>query len=195
MLDSYFSSAQQAQLSLGIALGGGALIAHALKRERLALMLLLLAAFVLRLWACFLDPFLNHWDEVFHGMVGKNMVKFPFKPMLYTEPDMPVSTSWSLMHVWLHKPPFFLWQIAMSIGLFGPEPWAIRIPSALWMTAYVAAAYRIASLLLDGAEPNVRRHAAFGAALLVTFSFYVQELTSGAILTEHNDTVFFRFFC
>jgi 4-amino-4-deoxy-L-arabinose transferase len=34
------------------------------------------------------------------------------------------------------------------------------------------------------------RRVAFGAALLTTFSFYVQELTAGALNTEHNDAVF-----
>ncbi len=191
VLDSYFSEGQQLQLALAVALGGGAVLLHFQGRQKAALVMLTLAALVLRLWACFLDPFLNHWDEVFHGMVGKNMVLHPFKPMLYTEPDLPFSGSWSLMYVWLHKPPFFLWQIALSIGLFGAEPWAVRLPSALWMTAYVPIVYRIATLLLANAGTQVRQNTAFGAALLITFSFYVQELISGAVATEHNDAVFF----
>jgi 4-amino-4-deoxy-L-arabinose transferase-like glycosyltransferase len=191
VLDSYFTPEQQQQLALAIMLGVGAVVLHFQGRHKAALWVLTLAALVLRLWACFLDPFLNHWDEVFHGMVGKNMAVHPFKPMLYTEPDMPVTGNWSLMHVWLHKPPFFLWQIAVSVGLFGPEPWAVRIPSALWMTALVPIIYRITTLLLAHAEPHFRRNTAFGAALLATFCYYIQEMTAGAIVTEHNDTVFF----
>ncbi|MEX1132865.1 MAG: glycosyltransferase family 39 protein [Flavobacteriales bacterium] len=191
MLDSYFTAAQQQQLVLAIVLGLGAVVLHFRGKHRAALVVLTMAALVLRLWACFLDPFLNHWDEVFHGMVGKNMVTDPFKPMLFTEPDMPVTGNWSMMHIWLHKPPFFLWQIALSISLFGPEPWAVRIPSALWMTAYVPLVYRIATLLLANAGSHSRQYTAFGAALLTTFSFYIQELVSGATATEHNDAVFF----
>ncbi len=191
MLDSYFSPEQQQQLALAIVLGLGAVILHFQGRQKAALWVLTLAALVLRLWACFLDPFLNHWDEVFHGLVAKNMVADPFKPMLFTEPDMPVTGNWSMMHIWLHKPPFFLWQIALSISLFGPEPWAVRVPSALWMTAYVPLVYRIATLLLEHTGPRNRQNAAFGAALLTTFSFYIQELVSGATATEHNDAVFF----
>jgi len=187
----HFPQEQLLAVALALTLGAVAVVLHCQGRYRPALLLLTLAALILRLWACFLDPFLCYWDEVFHGMVGKNMVAHPFKPMLYTEPDMPVTNNWSLMHVWLHKPPFFLWQIALSIGLFGPEPWAVRLPSAFWMTVYIPLVYRITHLLLSKEDAGIRRNTAFGAALLLTFSYYVLELTAGAILTEHNDTIFF----
>lgn len=179
------------QLTLAITLGASSVLLHFKDKHKLALVLLTLAALTLRLWACFLDPFLNHWDEVFHGMVAKNMVSDPFKPMLFSEAEMPVTGNWSMMHIWLHKPPFFLWQIALSIGLFGAEPWAVRIPSALWMTILVPVVYRMAVLLLSDNTPRLTRNTAFGAALFTTFCFYVQELVSGATATEHNDTVFF----
>lgn len=191
MLDSYFTTGQQMQLTLAIALGASSVLFHFQGKHKVALVLLTLAALTLRLWACFLDPFLNHWDEVFHGLVAKNMVTDPFKPMLFSEADMPVTGNWSMLHIWLHKPPFFLWQIALSIGLFGAEPWAVRIPSALWMTALVPVTYRITLLLLMEAETRFKWNTAFGAALLTTFCFYIQELVSGATATEHNDAVFF----
>lgn len=191
MINPSFPLEQQITLGFALAFGTSATFLHCKGRYRTALLLLTLAALVLRLWACFLDPFLSYWDEVFHAMVGKNMVGSPLTPMLYAEPDMPVTNNWSLMHIWLHKPPFFLWQIALSVGLFGPEPWAVRLPSAFWMTAYVPLVYRMASLLLSSEAETIRRHTAFGAALLLAFSYYAIELTAGAILTEHNDTIFF----
>lgn len=152
-------------------------------RSMLALSILTLAALLVRLYAALLDPFLNLWDECFHALVAKNMLVEPFRPMLHTEAAMPVSLHWTEAHIWLHKPPFFLWQIALSIGVFGPEPWAVRIPTVLWLTALVPVGYRIALLLTN---PRT----AWISALLLTFSYYLEELTSGALGTDHNDAIF-----
>ena len=105
------------------------------KREKpgLALLLLTLAASGLRLFAATLDPFLNQWDECFHAVVAHNMIADPFTPVLHAEGAMPVTGHWMQAHVWLHKPPFFLWQMAASVQLFGAEPWVVRIPSVLWL--------------------------------------------------------------
>ncbi|MBK7556594.1 MAG: glycosyltransferase family 39 protein [Flavobacteriales bacterium] len=152
-------------------------------RPRLAILLLTLAAFLLRLLAAFLDPFLNDWDEVFHAVVAKNMMTDPLTPMLYKETAMPLTSSWSQQHFWLHKPPFFLWQIALSLKLFGLQVWAVRIPSVLWMTALVPVIWRLGNLLRD-------ERTGFVAAFLAAFAFLPQELTSGALNTDHNDAVF-----
>jgi 4-amino-4-deoxy-L-arabinose transferase len=184
MFDSYFTAGQQATITLATALGLGALMLHVRHRDRWALFLLTLAAFVLRLFAAWLDPFLNDWDEVFHAVVAKNMLADPFTPMLYRETALPLTDSWARNHVWLHKPPFFLWQIALSLKLFGLEYWAVRLPSALWMTALVPVTARMAWQFTHD------RRLAFGAALFTTFSFYIQELTAGALNTDHNDAIF-----
>lgn len=170
-------------LALGGALGVCALILQLRDRPRTALVVLTLAALVLRLFAAFLDPFLNYWDEVFHAAVARNLVEHPFTPMLYTDAAMPVTNEWNRMHIWLHKPPFFLWQMAVCIKLFGAKAWAIRLPSVIWMTALVPVSYRITQLLTDA-------RSAFAAAFLVTFAWYLQELTSGQMGTDHNDAVF-----
>lgn len=146
-------------------------------------MLLTLAALTLRLLAAFLDPFLNDWDEVFHAIVGKNMIEDPLAPMLYKETAMPLDASWSRQHYWLHKPPFFLWQMALSLKIFGLHAWAVRIPSALWMAALVPVAWRMGCLLRD-------QWTGFVAAVLVAFAYLPQELTSGALNTDHNDAIF-----
>lgn len=160
-------------------------------KHRLALGLLTCAALMMRLLATTMDPFLNYWDEVFHAAVARNLIDHPFTPMLYTEPAMPVTENWSRMHIWLHKPPFFLWQIALSLWTFGPEPWAVRIPSALWTTALVPVTYRLARLLTHELPSATSRAVAFGAALFTAFNSYLQELVAGAISTDHNDAIFF----
>ncbi len=183
MLSSYFSPGQQATLALAFAFGLGAMVLHIRGQARWALASLTCAALVLRLFAAFLDPYLNYWDECFHALVAKNMIAHPLKPMLHTEGAMPVTTLWAMQHIWLHKPPFFLWQIALSLKLFGLHPWAVRIPSALWMTALVPVVYRMAQLMAN-------ERIAFAAALFTCFAYFPQELTAGAINTDHNDAIF-----
>lgn len=165
---------------------GGAVAATILQhkgRSGWALGMLTFTALLLRLFAIHLDPFLNQWDECFHAVVARNMVEHPFTPMLHREPAMSTTGIWTDAHVWLHKPPFFLWQMALSIKLFGAEPWAVRVPSALWLTALVPVSYRIARLLTD-------QRVAWGTAMFLTFSYYLEELVSGAIDTDHNDAIF-----
>jgi 4-amino-4-deoxy-L-arabinose transferase len=184
MFNSYFTLGQQGAIGLAVALGLLSIALHVRNKHRWALMVLTASAFVLRLFAAWLDPFLNDWDEVFHAVVAKNLIAHPFTPMLYAEPAMPLTDSWARCHVWLHKPPFFLWQMALSVKLFGTHAWAVRLPSALWMSALVPVTARMAQLITG------ERRTAFTAALLTTFCFYIQELTAGALNTDHNDAVF-----
>lgn len=148
-----------------------------------ALILLTLAAFLVRLFAVHLDPFLNAWDECFHATVARRMVMHPFTPMLHAAPELQGTWSWTETHMWLHKPPFFLWQMAACIQLFGAEPWVVRLPSALWLTALVPVGYRIGTLLANA-------QVGWGTAVFLTCSYYLEELTAGAINTDHNDAVF-----
>ena len=148
-----------------------------------SLILLTLAAFVLRISAAFLDPFLNMWDEVFHAVAAKNMMDHPFTPMLHREPAMPISDHWPHQHIWLHKPPFFLWLIALSMKFFGTEVWAVRIPSAILTTALVPITWRMGTILRN-------ERVGFISAILVGFSYLLIELTAGSINTDHNDAIF-----
>lgn len=184
MLSSYFSPVQQTAIACAVALAAGAMVFQYRGRDRWAIGSLTLAALVLRLFAATLDPYLNSWDEVFHAVVAKNMLHRPFTPMLHWEPAMPTTSRWAQAHIWLHKPPFFLWQIALSLKVFGLHAWAVRLPSVLWMTAVVPVTWRMAQLLTNKVQ------VAFAAALFMTFSVYLQELTAGMVCTDHNDTIF-----
>lgn len=181
---SHYTAAQLLHLAAGLALVLGAIVAHTRGRYTWALGLLTLGALVLRSFAILLDPYLGFWDEAYHAAVARHMVQAPFMPMLYTVGSMPLSGHWTETTLWLHKPPFFLWQMAMSIGLLGPEPWAVRLPSALWTTALVPVTYRMARLITSHTT------IAFMAAALTACAFFYQEIVSGALNTDHNDAIF-----
>ncbi|PCH69138.1 MAG: hypothetical protein COC01_02295, partial [Bacteroidetes bacterium] len=157
------------------------LIAHQKDKNKLSIILLLVGAFGIRMFMASLDPFLHLWDEKFHALVAKNMLSNPFEPMLYTDPVMPYDfKSWVSNHIWLHKQPFFLWQIALCFKLFGVNEFVLRIPSVLMSTLQVYFIYRIGKISLN---KNIGYYAAF----LFCLSNYFIEMVSGSIIMDHND--------
>src|SRR5690606_13679809 len=114
------------------------------KDEKSAILLLLLSALMVRLVMISLDPFIHEWDERYHALVAKNMMTNPFKPMLITDPIFPYDVNdWSGNHIWVHKQPLFLWQMALSMKIFGVSPFAVRLPSAILGTVAVFFIYDI----------------------------------------------------
>ena len=180
----FYTTPQHIHMGLGLALVVLAIFLNWKEQRVAALLCLTAGALVLRLFAAQLDPYLSFWDEAYHAAVARNMIAFPFTPMLYTVEAMPTSDHWTAASIWLHKPPFFLWQMAASIGLFGAEPWAVRLPSALWTTALVPVTYRMAQLITRS------RSTAFMSAAVSACAFYYQEIVSGALNTDHNDAIF-----
>ncbi|CAN5301129.1 hypothetical protein BH09BAC5_BH09BAC5_03980 [soil metagenome] len=160
------------------------IVFHVYKKDKISIALLLGAAIVFFLFACILDPFLNPWDERFHALVAKNLMKHPLMPTLYDETvvNMPYD-KWDRYHVWLHKQPLFLWQIALSYKIFGVNEFALRFPSALLCILSVFALYRSGKIL---GNENV----GFYAAFLLTTSFYMIQLVSGYQELDHNDVSF-----
>lgn len=155
------------------------------KNDRKAVWILVIGVFLLRLAVAMMDPFLHDWDEKFHALVAKNMMTYPFQPMLRVHPVLAYDyTAWCCNHIWLHKQPLFMWQMAMSMQIFGVNEVAIRIPSALLSAAMVWCIYRIA-LIWTG-----QFNTAYLAALLSGFSWFQIELVSGALSLDHNDIVF-----
>jgi 4-amino-4-deoxy-L-arabinose transferase-like glycosyltransferase len=149
-----------------------------------AISLLIGAAFLLRLLMSSIDPFLHDWDERFHAVVAKNMITNPFKPMLHADVVLPYDyKSWCCNHIWLHKQPLFLWQMALSMNVFGVNELAMRLPSALLGSLAIYPIYRLGCLIFN-------QDTGYLAALLATFAFYQLEQTSGAIGMDHNDVAF-----
>jgi 4-amino-4-deoxy-L-arabinose transferase len=154
------------------------------KRMAAAVVLLTLTAFLLRLTFCLTDPFLYDWDEQFHALVARHMTEHPFKPMLYAEPLMPYALDeWDRNHIWLHKQPFFLWLMALSLKLGGFTPLAVKMPSVLLSALMVPAVFRIGKLVYTAAT-------GYYAAMLLAVGFVFVNVTTGIVNTDHNDVIF-----
>ena len=156
-------------------------------KDSSAYWLLLSAGALLWSVSASLDPFLNPWDERFHALVAKSMSENPFMPVLYdqiypgTDP-----LNWSKAHIWLHKQPLFLWQMAISYKIFGFTVFATRIPSVLMLILMLHAVYRSASYLLN-------KRAAYIAAFLLVTCQYLHSLVSGQQGMDHNDIAFMSY--
>ncbi len=156
-----------------------------LDKQKSALFLLLFGAFLLRFTIISLDPFLQEWDERFHALVAKNMMDAPFYPMLRVNPIFSYDyKAWCCNHIWVHKQPLFLWQMALSMKIFGVNEVALRLPSALMGTMMVFFTYHMGNFWTKNTP------IAYTAALLMAFSYYQLELMSGRFSLDHNDLAF-----
>ena len=184
LIDTGFSPAQLGLLSFSLLLLLFSLWLYHRQQPRAALLLLVLGAFSLRIFMILLDPFLNDWDERYHALVAKNMIDHPFKPMLWAETILPYNyQAWCCNHIWVHKQPFFLWQMALSMKIFGVTEWAMRLPSAIMGALQVLLIYRIGGNL-------GRRELGYIAAFLFALSYFQLEQTAGAMGRDHNDVAF-----
>lgn len=184
IIDTSFSLSQLGLLLPSLLLLLLSLVFFQRGNVRLALALLFLGALGLRVFMILLDPFLNDWDERYHALVAKNLITHPFKPMLWADPVLEYNyQAWCCNHIWLHKQPFFLWQMALSMKLLGVNEWALRLPSALMGAVQVLLIYRIGGNL-------GRRSLGYLAAFFFALSYFQLEQTSGQMGREHNDVAF-----
>jgi 4-amino-4-deoxy-L-arabinose transferase len=129
------------------------------------------------------DRFLHTWDERYHALVAKNMIENPWKPVLYADPALPYDfRHWTANHVWLHKPPFALWLMALSMAAFGVNELALRLPNVLHSTLAVALTFAIGRRLLG------ERVAILAAALHAT-NGYLLELAGGRTASDHVESL------
>lgn len=154
-----------------------------IKTRWLLLAVFLLSCVLAAIYAS-MDPFLHIWDEQYHALVAKHMADHPFEPILYEtmlrKHDL---LNWTDGHVWLHKQPFFLWLMALSIKVFGTTAMAVRLPSILMHGLMSAAILRIGQL-------SINRSTGLIAALFFTCAYYPLELVVGFYHTDHNDMSF-----
>lgn len=131
-----------------------------------------------------IDPFLNEWDEQFHALVAKNLAENPFVPVLIKNSPVDLDYSiWSNAHIWMHKQPLFMWQMALSVKIFGTSLFAARFPSVLLHAV-------TAVLLIAIARRFLSNPLSLLAGLLFGLSGYYNDFTSGAIGMDHNDVAF-----
>lgn len=181
---NFFSSSQLLPLypSIGILLL--AVILFQANKIRSAIIILFLGILAMGFFMANLDPFLVLWDEQYHALVAKNLAGNPLKPVLYKDPVLPYYfADWTKNHIWLHKQPLFLWQMALSIKLFGANVIAVRLPSVLMHALTSVAIYRIG-------EVAINRKAGFYGALFFGLAYYQLEHVAGRFTTDHNDVAF-----
>jgi 4-amino-4-deoxy-L-arabinose transferase len=184
---TYFDNTQLLMLGLAGFFFLASLFFQTSKRYKLSFVFLGLTAFFLFSFAALLDPFLNIWDERFHALVAKNLMNHPLMPTLYDDPvvDM-LYDRWDRWHVWLHKQPLFLWQIALSFKLFGISEFTLRLPNIVLSTVLVMITYRSGRLL-------VNHKVGFLAGTLLLSTMYITELVAGRQSLEHNDIAFLAY--
>jgi hypothetical protein len=145
------------------------------------LALILLSSFTLRLNHLGHDA-IHAMDESFHAVVSRNLIDRPFTPLLYADPALPYDyRDWKANQVWLHKPALPLWQMAGSMAVFGVEPWALRLPSAVAATGTAWACYAIGACLFG-------RRVGLTAGALASFNPATFTLVHGYIFSDHVDT-------
>jgi 4-amino-4-deoxy-L-arabinose transferase len=124
------------------------------------------------------------WDEQYHALVGKNLGNHWFKPTLYEHTPLPYDyRNWTANHVWVHKQPLYLWQIALSMKIFGEREIALRLPSVIMAACMVMMIFRSGSLLKSERTGMI-------AALFFAFNYFTWNLVSGYFHTDHNDVAF-----
>ncbi|RYD51172.1 MAG: phospholipid carrier-dependent glycosyltransferase [Sphingobacteriales bacterium] len=151
--------------------------------HRYLLGLIMLLAFVLRWWVIHLDPFLHNWDERFHALVARNLMEHPWTPRLRPVSLTPFDYKlWCCNEIWVHKQPLFLWQMALSMKLFGISEFTVRYPSLIIGVLMVPMLYQLGKWFSDG-----NRWVGLTAALFQACSYSQLELTSGMEGMDHND--------
>lgn len=184
MLFPYFSSNQIIPFIISAAILIVSIIFFQLGKRNTALILLFIGSAGLGFFIANLDHFLILWDESYHALVAKNMLSQPFQPTLYANPLLAYDyRNWTANHIWLHKQPLFLWQIALSLKIFGISALAVRVPSIVLHAIAVILIYRIGKITNDGTT-------GFYGALFFSVAYYPLELIAGRYTTDHNDVAF-----
>jgi len=121
------------------------------------------------------------YDELFHALVAKNLLKHFFKFTLYDQPFLAYNFKhWGQNHIWLHKPPLAMWQIAISYYILGVNTFALRLPSAILAIGACFFTYLIGKELFN-------KHVAVIASFLQAFNPFILELVHGYRFSDHID--------
>lgn len=183
MLYDHFSSEQIIPLIIS-----GILLVSSISlfrfHSRISLTLLFLGSLVLGYFIANLDHYLILWDEQYHALVAKNLSQDFLTPTLYSNPVLDYDyTNWTRNHIWLHKQPLFLWQMAISLKLFGISELAIRLPSIIMHAIIPILIYRIGKI-------STNKETGFYGGLFFAVAYFPLELIAGRYSTDHNDVAF-----
>jgi len=175
-------------ITITLCIGGYTLAFRQFKRNNviLALIFIMICGLMLRIFTS-ADLFLHAWDERYHALVAKNLINNPLRPTLYDNPVLPYDfKNWAGNHIWIHKQPFPLWTMALSMSVFGVNEIALRLPSILLTTLGIWITFSIARILFNDKVAII-------SAFLYSIHGLIIELTAGRVATDHID-VFFMFF-
>ena len=159
------------------------LLFETIRKKRYSLLAIFLGSISLFSYIALSYPFLHVWDEQFHALVAKNMGTDFFTPILIQNPILDLGNSWADTHIWLHKQPYFLWQMALSMKIFGINTFSLRIPDIIMASTMPILIYRIGTIIQS-------KSLGFYAGLLFLSSSFVMMLVSGQLNTDHNDLAF-----
>lgn len=124
---------------------------------------------------------ITFWDESYHAIVARNLVKHPLRPTLIDTPYLEYDpVNWYENHVWLHKPVLPLWQIALAYALLGVNAFALRLPSVLLSTGAAGITYMIGRECLSSAAGLI-------AATLQALCPAIVLLMHGYVYSDHID--------
>lgn len=133
------------------------------------------------------DFFLHVWDERYHALVAKNLLKHPFLPTLYDNPILAYDYKmWVGNHIWLHKQPLPLWLMAGSMKIFGINEIALRLPSIIMSSIGILLTFKIGDYFFN-------KKVGLFSAFLFSINGLIIELTAGRVATDHVDITFMFF--
>jgi len=156
------------------------------KKYLITLIFILLAGLSIRIYIS-LDGYLHTWDERYHALVAKNLIKHPYKPTLYENPVLSYDNkNWTANHIWLEKGPVPLLFASLSIGLFGNTEFPVRAPSILISLSGVFLTYLIASSIFN-------RKVALLASFFHAINGLIVELAGGRVSSDMVETSFIVF--
>lgn len=154
------------------------------RKELILKLFLFLGGISIAYFACSLDMFLHNWDEQYHALVAKNMMTDMFNPILYKNVLLvPPNESWTTSHVWLHKQPLFLWQMAISLKTFGINEISLRLPNIIAHGFLVLMIYDMGKLLKNDVTGII-------TALIFSYLKFPLVYAGGMEATDHNDYMF-----
>ena len=152
----------------------------------IAVLLLMLCGIALQIYTAS-DFFLHTWDERYHALVAKNLIKHPLTPTLYDNPVLPYDfRNWTANHIWLHKQPLPLWTMAASMWAFGINEIALRLPSIILSATGIYFSFFIGNYFFN-------KKTGYLTSFLFSINGLIIELAAGRVATDHID-IFFLFF-
>ena len=181
---TYFSDRQSLLFLISFLLLLVSVITFHREKRKAALLFLFFSSLGFGFFIAGLDNFLIIWDEQYHALVAKHLIDNPLKPTLYSKPLLDYDyRNWTGNYIWLHKQPLFLWQMALSLKLFGINELAVRIPSIVLHAIATIMVYRIGKISYNATV-------GYYGALFFAVSYYLLELVAGKYPTDHNDVAF-----